>query len=603
MCEIVKRLEDKTINTLCLNLHLYAKLCEKFGWKIPLLIGNKIMMNIRKQRFLLNEEKMKFFSINFIEFNYFPGGKQFFRISNFEILHGRHLETLNFYGIKNLSYNYENFSPIYADNLFINNIKIMDFDFIKMKIFFKNYLFVKHKISIENMKDKNFFRALLYVFKNSTKTLMHISFKECKLYKSFQRRLALILSNCSTLKSVVFDYDDLLTNTLIVSSLLLNTFSSSGYTLKVLNIEYYDCNTTNLVETLNNLYCLEEFSAKNVTGGELSLIRVLKKNHSSTLTNISLVFDKLSSECLIELGEFFSQIKNLRNVYLLIASSPEPELENIFRGLENRAENLQKFYIGLHLARLDISKRLIRRWKYFLLKCKSLQELNLLCMKEISNLIPWLKQTIYNCKSTLETVCLYNIESKYLNYFLPVVKEVENLRNFNFDCYLTEKSSKVLIEIIEHHRLKLESLSITDKISLMNRELEQKLAKTIASCKNLKNFSVFINAFEDFDQDIPHFINPSCQFLENLEELSVGGSSFDFPIKSRFWKAIKKCQNLKVLSLWPSYIEYDKLKYLFNCVKPAKFTLEELHRPVGHDLYDHKDIKRLAKRFYCVVQS
>lgn len=569
----MKSLEDITLCLVCSNIDWNLKLCEKFNWKIPPFVGNKIIINMKKQYNIIKKENMKFFNSNIIEFTDFVTVKQFYYISNYEILHGRHLESLTIFGIERFSYNFENLSPIHTNCLYIKDVSFMEFNLEKMVNFFKNFIFVRHTIVIENVQDKNFFRAILHLLENSSGTLEFLSFRDCYIFNEFQNNLSLIMSRMPKLRSIKFHAFESTTIKYLQQCVVTDMLTSSYVSIKVLDLQGYKCHAPALITVLGKIHSLEEFLIENFPDAKLSLIQVLRQKQASTLKKVHMSFGELPGECLIELGEFLKQAKNLQNIFFFLNETTMPELENFMDGLVQSAGNLQQFFVGMHMnANISINTK----WKTFFSKCQSLTEIDFRFIKGVTQLLPSLKQAISNCKHTLEFVFLEKIDPKNLSSILLVLKELKNLKHFNIDCTLTKKSVKVLTEVISYHSPTLEALYLNDNIFSLNKRMKRELGAAVASCLNLKRLSFDL---PDVSEDLSFLINPSCQFLEDLEKLHIGHSVFDFPQTSPFWKGLKKCKNLKAFGLLPLEIKYDNLTYLVDCLKPSSFTLEEFLGP------------------------
>lgn len=591
MSRRVKSLQEISLDSINSNIDLILKYCQKFDWKIPKIVGDKLLRNLTKQHFLLSEKSMKIFYENIIEFTSFTTGRQFFSISDFKFLHGRKLKNLKLHGIRNICYDFQEYPPISTDNLYVNSVKLLNFDLAKMVNFFQYSLLVKDSIYIENMKNGKFFRALLNLIENSSQTLKILSFRNCRFYKGFKQNLASAMSKVSSLESLTIYSDEIFRS--LPRFFIANAFKASYNSLKVLDILGFDCSSSAVVEILHKLNPLEKFSV-DIASNEYSLLQILKDKHSSSLRKLHIYFSNLSKKSLIELGICLKKCNNLVDILVILGNSEEKELENVLAGLKYCAENLEAFHIGPHI---NITDGIANKWKDILLRCKSLQKMSLNCFKNTSGLLHFFKKTISNCKHTLQHFSLENVDSQHLSIVLPALFEVNNLKTLNIDCYPTMESIQILIDIISYHFSNLEGLYLTDDVFRIDDKHRAELARNISHCPNLKTLS--LGGYRYIDE-LHLIFNPSSKFLENLEVLIFKKSSLECPKDSIVWKALNQCKNLRRINLWDTFISFDTLEYLFEQLKPARYTFEEFQSPGITENEMDKATRRLLKSFFFV---
>lgn len=566
----MKSLQEATLSIVCSNIEYSWKICQTFNWKIPKVIGNKIMTNLRNQRSLLRKEELTFFDPSIIEFTEFHPGRQFFKNDNYDFLHGRQLNNFILNDLKKFSFNLVN-SKITTKNFHVKDVKFMDFDFNKMGNFFQNILTVTESIAIEDIYDESFFKTLLIVIEKSSNSIKKLSFKNCCINKDMQSTFLKVIGKVSTLESLEFLFDKSNFEQAIIN--IANSTFTHFKNLKNVSLLGCNCGPQFLIDVFQKTDKLEEIILEINQTDEFLVLYELKKRHSNSLKRMSLHFQRLSGKNLFELGELFKNCKKLTYVTVQSINMNDPEFLSVLDGLRYLADKLENLFPFPYLKK---NENFIQKWKQFFRECKSLREIDLEECDDISDVIEPLMDAIRNSKDTLHTIKLNKIESPHKISLLKTIKEVKNLETFSVKHVCTTDSFLVLTDIIQLNKFNLKSLYMRDVELEADGANGEKFMTTISTCPNIKILSL-----ENFTgvEKLHRLISETCAFIVDLEELSIMGTYLSVSYWSDVCKGLNLCRNLKSLNFNNSLLGKYDLSDLLKKLVTSKFTLESLKLP------------------------
>lgn len=562
----MKNLKELALRNILKNINFNYHLCRKNNWKIPRLIGDQIYLFIIKQRAIMTQKSVRLF--NYISLTNFSTKNQFSKIINFDFLSDNQLDYLKFQDHTNISCLVHKNFHLTTNHLLINNVKFTHCGILSFENFFNKSITVKRSIHVKNMRNEDFFHCLLALITNSLETLEELTFERCEssyLY-GFLRELSLKIPKISKMKSINFSFYNLQIS--FPKVIAMNPVIISRDELTVLNTFESFCHSEQVIEVLTKLPNLQEIVIMDIFNeNQHSLLRLLRKNHSSMLKKIQLRFYTLTKESLVEMGEFLRKNPQLEDVHLEFPNRDDSELVNVLDGLKSSVKNLRKFFVG---PDIELTDEIIDKWTIILKETACLEEFDFKNFKEPYKLLEPIKQAIYNCKYKIRAInidVIINNENDF-HFILAYLNEIKFLKVFTSQlrCFDFPKQIKSKFMIPNSN---LKALYLTSLVPYESFEIE-----SLANCRNLKILSLIGISFKT---QIYKIINQSSKFMEGLEELTLRTFSSDFTDWESVIQGFKCCKNLKFLDLRSSFFpSREQLKYFCKSLYPSRYTLEKL---------------------------
>lgn len=524
---MVKSLKRICLKAVSLNLNLNYKVCEKHGFKIPMQIGDDIIIYLKKCNKILKNDETRMFKKEVMDFSTFYS--QIFTVEYFDFLNNHHLKYLELENLENFNIK-ERECQIFTKELSLNIGKITK----ELKdVFKKTSLNVEKKITIFSSNITKKMNSIFFVLNNAKETLQSIEITFSKFTKEGFLNFCLEIMNFKQLKEFSFDFPS---TTMKKNEFHENQFDINlsedqknfGRKLKILKIPcIFFMFNSNFVKNLTNLelfhvhqrFCYDSVDVNFM----VEVFKSLSRQQFPVLKDIYFTFDESNENLQEEFVLFFGNLKNLRYIQIQAHFSVENLKLKLVDYLTNSCDSLQEFrlpYFFTDEAERDVLEKIIG-------KCTALKAINLDILEyPYNDSVNLLLKLMKNCKSTIEKLDLIS-EISDDEWFYSNIPKFKRLNYVNItktrgiDSRNFSPLNKFLTRFFEDHKdtlTKIEIIDYDDAVENSSRNDKSEYFTSISKCYKLESFSVYS---QDRRNDLDKIFTNSFLNFNNLQNLRL----------------------------------------------------------------------------------
>lgn len=524
---MVKTLEKICIRIICSNLNLNYEICEKYGFKIPAAISDKMIKYLRDKDIKVKTDETKIFERRILRLSDFY--TQIFDDIFYDFLNGHHLnylylENVNEFKLKSSK------CKIFTKKLELSILQNKENELLS---FLTNFpVFIEETVIISALA--NNLNSISILFRNTSENLQKLDISFGKFTKEAFLKFISQIFKFQHLEELVlyfvfldaedFDEDEVLLD-------LSNDPKNFGKKLKKLeipNIFFTFCKIP-----VNNLTNLECFHIQESPGANSKLclmtkiFKNLSKQQFSSLKKIDFNFSETNENLEIEFVEFMKNLKNLTHISIGIDFRKEDSKLRMVNYLNNSCSTLQEFYLSHYLK----NESWIYLLKSFIGNCTALKSIYLDCLdNDIDfDVLKLLIKLIKNCEANIEKLSLSSFMFKN-EWFYSKLPKIINLKKFimlekgNFSFTNSLFFDRLLTKVIETQQETLIAIKIEDySLEEFYREIGCEFFNSIAKCFKLEKLFISREATRNSLEKI--FTNSFFQ-LSHLRKLTI--EKFDF---------------------------------------------------------------------------